>query len=248
MPVFLRKLYPFTKDLLLASRLFLLLRPLAGALRFASNFSLLTAWVQKHRKGLEFNDFYKPVRVYPNRTKLHAFVADKEALASRKIHYFEFGVAGATSFKWWLAQASNPQSLFYGFDTFEGLPESWGYFSKGSMSFSLPDIPDGRAQFFKGLFQDTLAPFLKDYKEDMDAVRVIHLDADLYSSTLFVLTMLAPCLRPGDLLIFDEFNVANHEFAAWDAFVKSYYFEYEVVGAVNNFYQTCFRLTKTLAR
>jgi hypothetical protein len=247
MSAFLRKINTFAKDVLLGSRAGLLLRPLSGALQFAANFGRLAGWISKRGNNVPFNDFFKLKRDYPARVKLHEFVAERYNLDTQKIHYLEFGVASATSFKWWLARNGNPDSAFFGFDTFEGLPEAWGTYSKGAMSFGLPDITDPRAYFYKGLFQDTLYGFLKTYEEDETALRVIHLDADLYSSTLFALTMLAPYLRAGDLLFFDEFNVPNHEFAAWEAFIKSYYFEYEVVGAVNNFYQTGFRLTKTLA-
>ena len=247
MSAFLRKINTFAKDVLLGSRAGLLLRPLSGALQFAANFGRLASWISNKGKEAPFNDFFKLKRDYPARVKLHEFVAERYNLGTQKIHYLEFGVASATSFKWWLARNGNPDSVFFGFDTFEGLPEAWGTYSKGAMSFGLPDITDPRAHFYKGLFQDTLYGFLKNYEEDESALRVIHLDADLYSSTLFALTMLAPYLRAGDLLFFDEFNVPNHEFAAWEAFIKSYYFEYEVVGAVNNFYQTGFRLTKTLA-
>jgi hypothetical protein len=246
MSVLFRKINSFAKDFLLASRIGLLLRPLSGALRFTSNFSRLAAWIHKYGRDLPFDDFYKPLRVYGDRTKLYDFAVARYGLQESRIHYFEFGVASASSFRWWLDKNKNAESSFHGFDTFEGLPEAWGTYSKGAMSFNLPDISDPRARFYKGLFQETLGPFLKSYEEDSAAIRVIHLDADLYSSTLFALTMLAPYLRPGDLLLFDEFNVPNHEFAAWEAFIKSYYFEYEVVGAINNYYQTCFRLTKTM--
>ena len=246
MSALLRKINSLSKDFLLGTRVALLLKPLAGLFRFTSNFSLLTAWAHKHRKDSPFTDFYTPSRDYQRRLNLYKYIVEREGLNTRRIQYIEFGVAAATSFKWWLGQNANPDSSFHGFDTFEGLPEDWGFYSKGAMSAGLPDINDPRAHFYKGLFQDTLGPFLKNYREDTQALRVVHMDADLYSSTLFALTMLAPQLKVGDLIFFDEFNVPNHEFAAWDAFIKSYYFEYEVLGSVNNFYQVCFRLTKTL--
>ena len=69
---------------------------------------------------------------------------------------------------------------------------------------------------------------------------MIHLDADLFSSTLYALTSMAPCLNTGDILFFDEFNVPNHEFLAFKIFTESYYVKTKLLGAVNNYYQTAF--------
>jgi len=68
------------------------------------------------------------------------------------------------------------------------------------------------------------------------------MDADLYTSTLFVLTSLSHILEKGDILIFDEFNVPMHEFKAFSEWTASYYIKYEVIGAVNNFYQVAIRI------
>ncbi|MBK6815843.1 MAG: hypothetical protein IPG82_10420 [Saprospiraceae bacterium] len=58
--------------------------------------------------------------------------------------------------------SKSPGFKFYGFDTFEGLPERWGHLAAGSMTAhgNVPAIQDGRAGFIKGLFQDTLPGFL----------------------------------------------------------------------------------------
>ena len=71
---------------------------------------------------------------------------------------------------------------------------------------------------------------------------VLHLDADLYSSTLYVLTTLALVLLPGDLLLFDEFASVLHEFRALDDFVGSFPFGYELIDTNNNFEQVCLKL------
>jgi hypothetical protein len=68
------------------------------------------------------------------------------------------------------------------------------------------------------------------------------MDADLYTSTLFVLTTVSPYLRKGDIILFDEFNVPMHEFKAFSEWVKSYYINYQVIAAVNNFYQIAIRI------
>lgn len=233
------------KSLLLFTRVGYLFAPFSGFFRFISNFALLTKWVGQRKGTTSFSDFYKPFRNYQDRLKLYEHVSGVANLNSGKMCYLEFGVAGAASLKWWIAHNTNPETRFHGFDTFEGLPESWAFYKKGAMSFSLPDIADTRVACYKGLFQETLLPFLQSQDMTGSTQKVIHMDADLYSSTLFVLSMLAPYLRVGDIIFFDEFNVPNHEFAAWNDFIRSFYFEYEVLGAVNNFYQTSFRITKT---
>lgn len=234
----------FMKDLLLFSRIGYLLLPFSHLHKFLSNFSLLTAWVSKQNKKVSFTDFYKPRRNYLDRFKLYQYVMDTAQLAEQKIHYMEFGVASGHSYKWWLANNKSADSRFFGFDTFEGLPEDWAMHKKGDMSHGVPIVDDRRASFYKGLFQDTFYKFLEEYRSKEQTQKVIHMDADLYSSTLFVLTMLAPYLKPGDIILFDEFSVPNHEFAAWNDFLRSYYLEFETLGAVNNFYQCAFRLVK----
>lgn len=243
----IRKANSFIKDLLLVSRVGVLLAPFRFPAKFFYNFSLLSSWVNKNNRKVPYRDFYTPFRNYKNRVKLHEHVVSSEGLDKKPIHYLEFGVAGGTSFMWWIKANQHPGSRFFGFDTFEGLPEDWHFFKKGAFSFDTPLLEDARGTFIKGLFQDTVYKFLDNYRVNVDspeATRVLHLDADLYSSTLFALTMLAPFLRNGDILLFDEFNIPNHEFAAWNDFVRSYYIKYEVIGSVNNFYQTAIKVIK----
>jgi len=245
MRAFFLKVNAFIKSFLLFIRIGYLLVPFLLILRFLANFALLTRWLGERKKEMGFSDFYKPFRSYQDRHLLYEYVSKTAGLSTGKINYFEFGVASAASFKWWLAHNINEESRFFGFDTFEGLPEKWALHGKGEMSFSVPQINDNRALFYKGLFQETVYPFLKSIDIQDNRVKVFHLDADLYSSTLFVLAAFAPYLRAGDIILFDEFNVPNHEFAAWNDFTRSFYVEYEVLGAVNNFYQLALRITKT---
>ncbi len=94
-------------------------------------------------------------------------------------------------------------------------------------------IIDNRASFYKGLFQHTLIPFLEKYENGKK--KLIHLDADLFSSTLFTLSQLYRYLKAGDILLFDEFAVPQHEFLAFKIFTESFYVDYEVIGAANNY-------------
>ena len=103
-----------------------------------------------------------------------------------------------------------------------------------------PVIEGTRHHFYQGLFQQTLIPFLVEHH--LIQRKVIHLDADLYSSTLFVLSQLYPFMKKGDILIFDEFNVPMHEFKAFNDWCTSFYINYEVLGSVNNFYQMAIKI------
>jgi hypothetical protein len=202
-----------------------------------SNTLSLSKWISDQDKSNILNDFYSSQRDYSKRYILYQYVSDKLNIRNESIDYLEFGVSGAYSFKWWIGNCINPDSRFYGFDTFEGLPENWGTYNKGDMAANIPDIDDPRAEFVKGLFQETLPKFLLSHNLTNGKRKVIHLDADLFSSTLYALTTMAPYLRKGDILIFDEFNVPNHEFFAFKIFCDSYYFKTKLLGAVNNYYQ-----------
>jgi hypothetical protein len=182
-----------------------------------------------------YNDWYRGKWDYSRRYNLYEAISKAEQLENSAIDYFEFGVCGGHSFKWWLEHNKNADSKFYGFDTFEGLPEAFGPFEKGSMAVALEslNISDPRASFYKGLFQDTLIPFLDHYNSGRK--KLIHLDADLFSATIFSLSQLHRFFRDGDILLFDEFAVPKHEFMAFKIFTESFYINYEVIGAANNY-------------
>ena len=69
----------------------------------------------------------------------------------------------------------------------------------------------------------------------LDQRKVLLFDADLFSSTIYVLTQLYPYPRTGDVLIFDEFNVPSHEFYAAKIFQDCFYVKLRPVSAINNF-------------
>jgi hypothetical protein len=191
------------------------------------------------RKSI-LNDFYTIKRDYSRRYKLYKYVSDKYNLKDTVFDYLEFGVAGGYSFRWWVSNSPDRECRFYGFDTFEGLPEAWGTFNKSDMAAEVPVINDGRVKFVKGLFQETLPDFLLAHNMKNERRKVIHLDADLFSSTLYSLTSMGQYLKRGDILIFDEFNVPNHEFLAFMIFCESYYIRTRLLGAVNNYLQVAF--------
>jgi O-methyltransferase len=228
-----------TKSLFIKLQLHRIFQVFTG---FLSNLLYLTkfsAWAYKNRK-VEYNDFFSKWD-YSKRNAMYQWVIDKEQL-NANINYLEFGVAAGHSFIWWLDKIKNPESRFYGFDTFDGLPEDWGPFKKGSFSNNnkVPEIKDSRGKFFTGLFQQTVPNFLKEL--DNNKRNVIMMDADLYSATLYALTMLSPYLKKGDIIFFDEFVVPTHEFKAYLDFVQSHYINLQLIAAANNYYFVAFKV------
>lgn len=213
----------------------------AYSLKFLGEIADLSKWISVNKKDT-FNDFYCKSFNYDNRIKLFEHIIKEEKLDSG-IDYMEFGVSTGGSFRWWIENLKNENNRFYGFDTFSGLPEDWGPFKAGDMSNGNepPKIDDDRHLFYQGLFQQTLIPFLADYK-GQEKQKVIHMDADLYTATLYVLTLITPYLKKGDIILFDEFNVPMHEFKAFTEWSKSFYIDYKVLGGVNNFYQVAIQL------
>ena len=207
---------------------------------YLSYASQLSRWIRELPTVI-FNDFYNSKFDYNKRYDLYDYVFNSENL-KLPMSYLEFGVYQGDSMKWWVNRNSNPDSRFCGFDTFAGLPEGWGQFNKGDMSTSgqVPFINDQRCHFIRGLFQKTLDPFLA--QTTLLNKKVIHLDADLYSSTLFVLTRLSNHLRKDDVVIFDEFNIPLDEFRAFLDFTRSYQRELKLIAAVNNYFAVAFKV------
>ncbi len=123
----------------------------------------------------------------------------------------------------------------YGFDCFEGLPEDWRPgFSKGefNMNGNLP-LVSSNVQLIKGLFEDTLEPFLSSNNE---MISFIHLDADLYSSTIYVLEKCIKRIKEGCMIVFDEifnfpeYDGLNSELRALTEWVDKYEVDFDWVG------------------
>jgi hypothetical protein len=160
------------------------------------------------------------------------------------LDYLEFGVYRGASLAWWAQNNQHPDTRLYGFDTFTGLPEPWGALKEGTYTAhgKLPEIGDARVSFIVGLFQNTLSGFLNTYRPRR---KVIHIDADLYTSTMYVLTRLAPYLCAGDVLIFDEFlawKYPDHEFRALLDFAASYQVKHVLVGGADHFAHVAVKL------
>lgn len=174
---------------------------------------------------------------YRDRRLLYAHV-NEHVLKNRPVDYLEFGVAGGQSFRDWLSLNTCPESRFVGFDSFEGLPEDWhaGNREKGAFSQNgvIPNIKDPRGSFVKGWFNQTLEPFLAGFTPERQLV--LHLDADLYSSTLYVLMTLNRVIRRGTVMIFDDFQPRD-DFAAFHHWAKACGRNWRILAARRDHYK-----------
>lgn len=115
-----------------------------------------------------------------------------------------------------------------GFDSFNGLPEDWrtGF---GAGKFACP-IPDVDAELVVGLFEDTLPNWTPP-----GPIGLVHIDCDLYTSTVTILTHLEQHLEPGCLIVFDEYHgygpdAQHHEAKAWAEYVERTGTQWETLG------------------
>jgi len=142
-----------------------------------------------------------------------------DVVGSDAVAYMEFGVFEGASLRYWSARLTNPESELHGFDSFEGLPETFdsaypmGRFDRGGKP---PHIDDPRVSFHVGWFETTVPGFVVPEGKRL----VITLDADLYSSTRLVLDSLDKYIVEGTLVYFDELSRVDHEPAAFDDYIQ----------------------------
>lgn len=150
----------------------------------------------------------------------HATLEHALSLAPTGGMALEFGVYTGTTLK--IIAAARGGKQVYGFDSFEGLPENWraGY---PAGTFDIDGRPQvSGAELVVGWFDKVLPAFLVEHPDPVD---FLHVDADLYSSAKTVLEAVGPRLRPGSVVVFDEyFNYSGwqeHEYRAWQEYVAA---------------------------
>jgi hypothetical protein len=162
----------------------------------------------------------------------------KSILNDGPVDFLEFGVADGASLRSWCGLNLHPSSQFFGFDSFIGLPEDWspthpkGTFDRNGVP---PEIDDPRVRFCVGWFQDSLPPFIESYEPSNRVV--IHNDSDLYSSTLYTLTMTQKFISNDTIIIFDEFFGVLHEYKAFVDYSVAYGKHFKIVAATKGFDQ-----------
>jgi hypothetical protein len=131
----------------------------------------------------------------------------------------EFGVYGGYTIN--LLGGFRPSVTFHGFDSFEGLPEAWT--GHGDFDFGrggeMPAVCSN-VTLHKGWFSETLPPFAKT----VETVAFLHVDCDLYSSTVCIFDNLGDKLAPGAVIVFDEYfcypSFEMHEYKAFAEYLQ----------------------------
>lgn len=135
--------------------------------------------------------------------------------------YYEFGLFRGFTF---LKAFEHSKSLgindihFYGFDSFEGLPEAEGIdkadgrFFEGQFACSKESVESNlksngmdmsRTTLVKGFYEDSLTADLKS-QHNFQPASVVLMDCDLYSSTVEALKWIDDYLQDGTIILFDD--------------------------------------------
>jgi hypothetical protein len=156
--------------------------------------------------------------------------------------FLEFGVGRGKSIRW--IGAATDRTV-YGFDSFDGIPEYWNGNPIGAFSQKkLPKVP-GNVEFQIGMFDETIPPFLDSHD---NPVAFLHVDCDLYSSTVTIFDQLGARLQPGAIVLFDEYynfpRWQQHEYKAFQEWVNANGVAYEYIAYSVTGQQVAARITQ----
>jgi hypothetical protein len=166
--------------------------------------------------------------VLPDRLDLLKFALSR---APAEGLVLEFGVEKGASLR---HLAGLRRGQVHGFDSFEGLPGDWSGTKEGAGAFSLkgklPKVP-ANAVLHVGWFDKTLPEFLAADPADC---ALVHVDCDIYTSTVTIFEQLRGRIKPGTVIVFDEyFNYPGwraHEYKAFQEFIAASGLAYRYLG------------------
>lgn len=199
-------------------------------LKYHGRYLITDLQMRAKRHSLDYIVRYmQDAQIFVDRWDLLAF-AMAEAPAQGLC--LEFGVADGASLRHVAGQTAR---ALHGFDSFEGLPEHWaGTFErkgKFGRQGTLPEVP-ANVTLHKGWFDETLPGFLAQHVGE--PVAFLHVDCDIYSSTVTIFRELSSRLQSGTVIVFDEyFNYPNwqqHEWRAFQEFLCETGFSYRYIG------------------
>lgn len=181
-----------------------------------------------------YDEHFQQARALSSRQEILIFAAD---LAPAEGLVLEFGVASGWTIN--LLSRRLAGRKIYGFDSFEGLPEKWWQMEKGAFAQEPPEVPPN-VELVVGLFDATLPGFVQ---ANEGPVALLHVDCDLYESTVTVFRQLEDRIQPGTVILFDEYwnypGWREHEHRALQEFAQRANLRYRYVALVPNLQQVC---------
>ena len=150
----------------------------------------------------------------------------------------------------------------HGFDSFEGLPESWfmtqkeqekGRAKRKKGHFSVTELPavNSNVRLWKGWFDKTIPEYLDEISPLQ--IKFLHVDSDLYSSAKTIFDSLNSLIVKGTVIVFDEFYAfggkgvyelwEEHEYKALKEWQDKFGREFEIL-AHSKHQQCCIKITK----
>lgn len=175
---------------------------------------------------LPYAEGYPSLRSATGRVDIHSLVAKFLADSRSQGAYLEFGVGKGRSAVSALRAYTRAGvcSRFVLCDSFEGLPRLEGpdagsaQFKQGDYAFSLEQVAalfaerevDGLAPItcVQGWFGPSTRAGVEEALQGIAPV-VLHVDVDLYESTRIVLASVGDLLKPGAVVLFDDWNCFN---------------------------------------
>lgn len=158
--------------------------------------------------------------------------------------FLEFGVYKGESINH--LSKLRPNAIWYGFDSFVGLPEAWTLGAKAgafSVDGKLPAVRDN-VRLIKGFFEDTLPRFVAEHRGEK--IALVHVDCDLYSATKTILTNMKDMIVPGTIILFDELinyhGWQGGEYKAFTEFVSDHKIHFEYLGYTRTASQVAVRI------
>jgi hypothetical protein len=186
----------------------------------------------------EHAKFFTHAMLFDEKSQLWKYCLDRIQLSTKynpnpNSIFAEFGVWQGASINFFAKHS--PSAKIYGFDSFLGLEEDWVGFKRVKGTYStagkLPKVA-GNVLLYVGWFEDTMAEFL--HLLGQDQINLLHLDADTYKPTSFVLEQLINNIKAGTIIIFDEYfgypGWRLHEHKAFTEIVEKYGLKTKAIG------------------
>jgi len=187
-----------------------------GARSFTSFPTSISPYVYRFMRASLFRDELK-------RLKTFEICFDKLAASGDVGDYLEFGVARGTSMissHRYAKRHRFDDMRFFAFDSFAGLPSDEEQFTQGDMSYSQEEFSHfckkagvdlKRVTPVPGYFDSTLTDDMLTKLDIKPGRHLVHIDCDLYESTVVVLRFLEPILEEGAIIVFDDWHSFDYK-------------------------------------